>query len=124
MMALPKWPEGLNYKPARDSYAVTEPYQPPRVTEFEDGPHLMRKGSLQRRSKHKYEIDFLSQADFERFRVFAEVTLGNGSARFLMPVPTAAGYAEKTVQLDKGLYSTKQAGLGAQVSFTLIIYDW
>jgi len=63
-------------------------------------------------------------ADFERFRYFVETVLDNGVARFRMPVPTASGYQERAVQLEKGTYTHKQSGMGATVSFVLIIYDW
>lgn len=125
-MALPTWPEGLSYKPSRDGYGVPEPYAPPRQTEFEDGPPLARKTSLQRKSRHSYKIDFLDLAEFNRFRQFVEFDLANGTSSFVMPVfdPATGDYGTRTVRIDKGTYKADATGAGFVVSFTLMIFDW
>jgi len=125
-MALPAWPDGLNYKPSRDGYGVGEAYAPPRTTEFEDGPPLSRKTSLLRRARHSCKIEFLTSADYNRFRQFVEFDLANGTSRFTMPVfdPAIDGYAVRIVQIDKGAVKADVSGLGWVVSFTLMIFDW
>ncbi|MFC4172632.1 hypothetical protein ACFOYU_11265 [Microvirga sp. GCM10011540] len=125
-MALPAWPEGLNYKPLVSSFRVLEATRPPVWTEFEDGPPLARRSGLANRARLAYAIHFKTWAEFNTFRQFHKVTLADGSSRFTMPVhsPGVGCYPVRTVMIDNGVISAEPAGRGFIVSFTLIVFDW
>jgi hypothetical protein len=125
-MALPVYPAGLEYKPSLDAFRVLEATRPPVWTEFEDGPPLGRRSGIGRRAKLAYRIVFEEMADFDRFRVFFEVDLADGTMRFTMPVfvPATGSYVTRTVMIEQGQMSADPFGLGMAVSFTLNVFDW
>jgi len=125
-MAVPAWPAGLNHKPLTSSFRVLEATRPPVVSEFEDGPPLMRRAGIGNRAKLAYAIHFKTWAEFNTFRQFHKVTLADGSSRFTMPVhtPGAGCYPVKTVMIESGAINAEPAGRGFIVSFTLIVFDW
>jgi len=125
-MALPSWPAGLNYKPLSSSFRVLEATRPPVVTEFEDGPPLMRRSGLSQRAKLAYAIRFKTAAEYNTFRLFHRDTLVDGTSRFTMPVhtPGAGCYPDKTVMIDGGAVAAEPSGKDFIVSFALIVFDW
>lgn len=125
-MALPSYPAGLNHKPTREKFRVDQPTRPPKWTEFEDGPPLGRRSGASRRSQLPYQIVFDTPAEFDRFRVFHETDLVDGTSRFTMPVyiPKTDTYEVRTVMIDQGTYTADPFGLGYAVSFTLIVFNW
>lgn len=124
------WPSGLKFKPDMESFRVLEGHPPPLVTEFEDGPNLMRKSRIGERAKLAYRIKYRTPAEFETFRLFVRDDLAHGTAMFKMFVWVPVNqinndnYEQRTVQIERGLYTAEPWGLGWQVSFTLIVYDW
>lgn len=123
---MPTYPASINHKPDLTAFRVLEAYAPPVMTEFEDGPMLARKRHLGRRAKLGYRLPFRTAAEFNVFRAFVENDLQNGTLRFTMPVwhPSTETYVDRTVQIDRGLYTADPWGLGFTASFTLIVYDW
>jgi hypothetical protein len=120
------YPVGLKYQPDLSAFRILEGNPPPEVTEFEDGPMLMRRKMLNERAKLAYRIMFRTHPELHTFRTFVRDTLGHGGARFNMPVwtPTTATYPVRSVQLEGGRYTAEPWGLGWQVSFNLFVYDW
>lgn len=125
-MADPVYPASIKYIPDMDGFRVIEGNPPPIVTEFEDGPHLMRRQMLGERAKLAYRIKFRTAAHYDIFRLFVRDDLAHGGRRFTMPVwtPTTNGYLTRTVQIEGGRVAAEPWGLGWQVSFNLFVYDW
>lgn len=107
-MSLPEWPSGLPYMPLTDAFGVKEPHVPPAETEYEGGAYRRRPMATVRRAL--FPVGWLfNDAQYQDFREFYHLTLGEGSLRFTAQVPDGNGgaYITRTCQF-KGMYQTSQ----------------
>ena len=120
-MASPVYPASLPYHQLADSFRRSEHHRDPVRTETEDGPDRVRIQSQTRFKKFSSGIKYTSD-QYAIWEEFAEVTLGQATRRFIMPVPFAgAGYVNKLVYIDGAKWSDSPSGLEWVVNMTLCV---
>jgi hypothetical protein len=122
-MADPAWPAGIPHEFLRDDFAGAEPHLPPLETEMEGGVVRMRRRFSKAVATVQASI-YLSDTQFETFRVWVRDTLLHGTQRFTVPIYVTTGYATKTCQLVGGTYKWARMGVGWKVSLALRVEDW
>lgn len=96
-MALPGWPTIVPYASQTDDLAISQFAEPPLATE-------MNAGTIRQRRKYTLRISevtvalVMSRPQFQAFRTF-HAGLGDGAARFTMPVWNGTEYVTRTVQI-------------------------
>jgi hypothetical protein len=126
-MTVASWPSGLPFKPAADTWKVQSRYQAPTRTEMEDGPVRQRRSNTARWTKIPYQIQMTAQ-EFETADNFIVNTLGDGTARFMMPIGrpyTPDPWPSKMCFIDAETWSATAFGVNdLLVSFTINVLDW
>ncbi|MFC0243678.1 hypothetical protein [Rhodopseudomonas telluris] len=121
-MALPTWPAGVSYAPDLNSISDLTLIRPPIKTEMEGG-------NVRLRSRPGDNVGTMSQtirldrAQFAVLRDWIKTTLGNGTARFSMPVWFGDGFETKVCQFSEGAPKYKPVGTRrVDVMMTLRVY--
>lgn len=84
-MSLPMWPAGLPHGPLRGSFKVTQATQPSLRSEMNAGTTRNRRKTTLRISRASVVFVFTNE-QLDAFRAFHEIELGEGAARFNMPI--------------------------------------
>lgn len=121
-MALPVWPSTVEHRPAPSMWAPAT-FTPPRATLMEGGNTRLRVKPGDAVATSKWGQD-LNGVEVDAFRTFFRDDLGNGAARFTMPVCLdGVTYESRTVQIIAGsLTLSPFEGDGALVSFEMLVF--
>lgn len=95
---LPTWP-AINYKPQLGSFQQSQLANPGLRTEMNAGTTRQRRKFTMRIAVQKVVI-WLKASELATFVTFYETTLGDGTARFTMPVWNGAAFVTRTVALN------------------------
>jgi hypothetical protein len=123
-MADVPWPEDqLPYKFLREDFGGNQPHQPADETEMQAGNVVMM---------YDYSISvaivqgstYMTEAQFDAFRLWERDTLSRGTRRFTRPLFVASGYVTKSCEFVGGTYKWARMGMGWRVSYGLRVYDW
>lgn len=119
-MSLPVWPGDIQHRSMRPSYRLAEPHVAPHETEFEGGADRRRPRSTVRRRLYSIVWQW-EDAEFDRFETFYNVTLGEGSQLFTMPIFDVTDYVARTCQF-KGMYEATRPTRYWHVAAQLYVY--
>lgn len=115
-----RYPAGLPFMPI--GWEVPEAARPNLESE-------MNAGVVRQRRQFTVAIGqvpmtlFMELGQFELWKRFHGDTLGNGAARFEMPVWNGLRVANRTVQIrNGGRYAYRRSGRGMMVSFALDVW--
>lgn len=93
-MSRPVWPVAVNHAPVQGSWKIAQKSAPPLESD-------MNSGATRRRNKYTMRIALVSfvlvmdAAEIVAFDAFYRDALGNGAARFDMPVWSGAGFVTR-----------------------------
>ncbi len=121
-MSLPAWPDGVPYA-VTSEWTMTALFVAPVATDMDAGNQRLRSKPGGNVALVNYPLNPLTAAQWATLNTFFRSTLGNGAARFTMPVFTGAAYESKTVQFDGGKSpSVTRAGALIFVVMTLRVF--
>ncbi len=124
-MPLPSWPATLpQLRGAQQSGGTDSLYEPPLVTEMEDGPPRQRRRKLYLETPLMMVLD-LTPAQAETFRVFYRDTLNVGASPFTGPVVLISrNVGTRTCRIDGRVSLKPYGGQMWRAAFTLAVRDW
>lgn len=96
-MAIPSWPAGVPYETTATGYALPQLAGAPLMTEMNAGTVRQRRKYTLPVAEMKLSIR-MTAAEFQLFRAF-HASIGNGAARFTMPVWNGSAYVTRTAQI-------------------------
>lgn len=117
-MTIPVWPAWLPYASSYAGFSVEQAASPALRTEMNAGTSLQRRTSTLRITVMKVAIEMTGaqEGDFDAFHA----ALGDGAARFNMPVWNGSAYVSRNVQIDEGKVSKTQLGPSIKsIAFTI-----
>ena len=111
-MTIPVWPAGLPYASTNTDFGIDELDNPVLETE-------MNSGTVRQRRKYSISITLMklgiemSNAQLAVFDAFY-ASIGNGAARFSMPVWKAGAYVNRNVSIVGGKVGKSQIAVSYQ----------
>lgn len=93
-MTLAAWPS-IEYRPLTGSLKIAKTVEGPISSEMNSGTTRRRRKYSLRVAPVSFVLQ-LSNAEAAALKTFHEVTLGDGAARFTMPIYFAGAYVTKT----------------------------
>lgn len=118
-MTIPAWPS-INYKALSGTWQLTGDAIAPLASEMNSGTTRRRNKYTLRVSEMTFKL-VMTAAEVATFRTFVTTTLGNGAARFTMPVWDGTAYVNRTVSFAKGsmptydTFSYQMSGVGLKL---------
>ena len=119
-MAIPSWPDGLPYASQVGDYAMSQLANPPLRSDMNSGTTRQRRKYTMRIAIQKLGI-VMSADETQVFHAFHADTLGDGAARFTMPVWNGSAYVNRTVAIKDGPSETQFAVGQNKIALTLMI---
>lgn len=122
-MPVAAWPDGVRHTPDLNSISDLKRLLDPIKTEMEGG-------NVRLRSRPGDNVGTITQtivmtsAEFATFVAWVKTTLGNGTARFSVPVRLGATFETKVCQFANGAPTYRPVGSQkVAVTMTLRVYD-
>jgi len=112
---------GITHSVITDSWSEPQPYLEPIATDMDGGNKRLRTRPGDKVAIRQFDILF-TNAEFATFQTYVKTTLGNGCARFVMPVWNGASYDTLTVQFEKPYQAQPMPPKYVQVTFNLRIF--
>lgn len=117
-MTIPAWPTGVPYCPIMDSVQIAQTSEPPLRTEMNAGTTRARRKYSLRIARVGFSLR-MTNAQLATWRTFHDTTLGDGSARFTMPILFAGASVTKTVQIVEPPSYSRLGGGFTRVNLSL-----
>jgi hypothetical protein len=122
-MTVPAWPEGVNYAPDLNSVSDLKRILDPIKTDMEGGNTRLRSRPGDNVGSITQTIS-MTGAQFATFVTWVKTTLGNGTARFSVPVRLGTAFETKVCQFANGAPTYRPVGAQkVSVTMTLRVYD-
>ncbi|WP_131193724.1 hypothetical protein [Lichenihabitans psoromatis] len=118
-MAIPTWPTDVPYTPMTSGLTITQLANPLLSTDMNAGTTRQRRKYTLRIAEMKLVIR-MTPAQFASFHAFHQA-IGDGAARFTMPVWNGSGYVTRTVQIKDQPDMSPLAFRARSVGFSLRI---
>lgn len=112
---------GISHSALTESWSEPQPFIAPQSADMEGGNTRLRSLPGDEISQLQFDILF-TNTEFATFKTYVKTPLGNGSARFVMPVWTGSAYETKTVQFVEPYADQAIPPKYIQVTFKLRIY--
>lgn len=94
-MTIPAWPVGLPYSPLVGTLQISRTAEAPVSSDMNSGTTRRRRKYSLRIAPMTFQI-MLTNSQAATFKTFHETTLGDGAARFTLPIWFAGAFATKT----------------------------
>jgi hypothetical protein len=121
-MSLPDWPATVAYAVQQGSWKVQQRHNPNLRTEMNAGTTRRRRKYTLRVAKMTFDI-VMNAAQRALFEEFYDDDLGDGAARFTMPVWDGDAYVTRTCTFNAPPQYSEYAHLTVRVSFDLMVEE-